>query len=275
LTNKQEDFLSKTKGFLSYLMSIQVQELVPISNNLLSNQPNKQIQQIQVNIVKKIILPILKKESKKENPLSDKQISTFMKSCIKLSDIQNKHFTIKQLVDSDLNAYESITNKIKNNSVMSAHSKEESLQIIDVLKNYQKNIIPTIMKKMPLLEKTLIQIDVKDLYRSLYGSLLSFVCIGTLLDLPDLQHRRTFENIAHQGHELAKNLAGYTDTLDILTSPEKLQDGVIIKSDNEKEFIEIDFNKIGIGKYCILTYKDERYVVKRIDQDHLAFYDVK
>jgi len=256
-------------------MSIQVQELVPISNNLLSNQPNKQIQQIQVNIVKKIILPILKKESKKENPLSDKQISTFMKSCIKLSDIQNKHFTIKQLVDSDLNAYESITNKIKNNSVMSAHSKEESLQIIDVLKNYQKNIIPTIMKKMPLLEKTLIQIDVKDLYRSLYGSLLSFVCIGTLLDLPDLQHRRTFENIAHQGHELAKNLAGYTDTLDILTSPEKLQDGVIIKSDNEKEFIEIDFNKIGIGKYCILTYKDERYVVKRIDQDHLAFYDVK
>lgn len=226
--NSQEEFLFKIMPFVSYIMSVQAQELVPVSNNILNNKQsgdfrhNTQIQKIQIHVAKKIILPIIEKDSKKPNPLSDKKINDFTKSCLNLSDILKREYKMEQLMDSDMKHYDKITLQINDNTVMSRHSKEEALQIIEILKDYQTNMVPIVNKRLPLLEEAIHQIDIKDLLKSLYGSLLSFVCIGTLLGVPNSQSKQKFETLAHQGHELAKNLDNYTDTLDILTNPDEL-----------------------------------------------------
>jgi len=128
---------------------------------------------------------------------------------------------MQQLVNADQEYYDKVTEQIKSNTVMSPHSKQESLEIITILKDYQANILPIISKRLALLEEALHEIDRKDLFRSLYGSILASICIGTLLGLPDFQSKQKFETLAHQGHELAKNLDGYIDTLDILTNPDE------------------------------------------------------
>lgn len=54
----------------------------------------------------------------------------------------------------------------------------------------------------------------------------------------------------------------------------KQKSGVTVKQESEKEFIEIDLDKMDMGALYLVKYQDENYAVKKIDDDQVVFYDV-
>lgn len=50
---------------------------------------------------------------------------------------------------------------------------------------------------------------------------------------------------------------------------------VSVKSDGENDYIDIPFQDLEQDKfYLVKDYHGETYAVRKISQDHLAFYDV-
>ncbi len=49
---------------------------------------------------------------------------------------------------------------------------------------------------------------------------------------------------------------------------------VTVKRDSERQFIEIDFEKLEIGQLHLVKYQGELYAVQRISRFEIAFYDV-
>lgn len=211
------------------MMSIQVQQFVPHSDYTLSNQKldlginleDKQIQKIMERLRKKIVFPILDKDYKKTQPLSDEKIKEFMKICLSFTKVLEEKHNLEQLGQLDLQVYQNSMEKIKNNSQISKKSQENALELIDILMDYSRIIVPIAINKPILLEKASKQIDLDDLFRSLYGSQLAYVCIVAILDVNEFQNDQKFSIIANHGYRLAKNLDGYIDTLDILTTPDE------------------------------------------------------
>lgn len=206
-----------------------MQKLVPDSKHVmaenLTNRPlNKdelEILKIQNKIMNKIVIPILKKEYKKEPPLSNKKIREFFKCCMKLSEITYNKNNAQELAETTLMVYQKGIDKIQQNSVITPHSKQEFIETTEILIDYTENINSIINQRFALLEKAIEQIDLEDLFDSLYGSILSFFCIYFLIDMPELQDQNKFTRITEFGHDLAKNLDGYIDTIDILTNPDE------------------------------------------------------
>ena len=60
----------------------------------------------------------------------------------------------------------------------------------------------------------------------------------------------------------------------IVTTEHGMDKIVSVKQDKEKEFIEIDFDKLEIDKLYIVDYQNESYAVKRVSDHNFAFYDV-
>ena len=52
------------------------------------------------------------------------------------------------------------------------------------------------------------------------------------------------------------------------------EQGVRIKQEANKEHIEIDVDRMNIGKFYMVKYHDETYVVRKIGNEQIAFYDV-
>ena len=50
--------------------------------------------------------------------------------------------------------------------------------------------------------------------------------------------------------------------------------GVNVKQETDKEFIEIDLDKMDMGTFYFVKYQDETYAVRKIGDDQVAFYDV-
>jgi hypothetical protein len=49
---------------------------------------------------------------------------------------------------------------------------------------------------------------------------------------------------------------------------------VSVKMDEEKEYIDIDYQNLEQNKFYLVQYQGEIYAVKKISQHELAFYDV-
>ena len=54
----------------------------------------------------------------------------------------------------------------------------------------------------------------------------------------------------------------------------KVQEAVLVRRDEEREFIEIDFDSLEADKIYLVKYQNEQYAVKRISDHEFAFYDV-
>jgi hypothetical protein len=210
-------------------MSIQVQQFTPHSKYNVYNQKldlgidlqDKKIQKIIDRLSKKVLGPILKKDYKKAQPLSDKKIREFIKISIALADALQQKYNLDQLGQSDIEAYQNSMGRIKNSSWISNESRENALKTIDILMDYSRIILPIAINNPSLLENAGKQIDLKDLFRSLYGSLLAYVCLLVILDVEEFQNDQRFSIITNHGYNFAKNLDGYIDTIDILTKPDE------------------------------------------------------
>lgn len=210
-------------------MSIQVQRFTPHSKYNISDKKldlgielhDEKIQKVIDRLSKKVLQPILKKDYKKSQPLSDKKILEFTKISTILADMLQKKYNLNQLGQSDLEAYENSIDRIKNNSWISKQSQEDALKMIDILMDYSRIIVPIAINKRELLENAGKQIDLNDLFRSLYGSQLAYVCLLVIMNVEEFQNDQRFSIITNHGYNFAKNLDGYIDTIDILTKPDE------------------------------------------------------
>lgn len=210
------------------IMSKQVQQFMPpkydISNqrlNLGLDLQDKDIQTLFDRLSKKVLEPILKKDYRKPQPLTDKKLKEFAKISIKLTDVLEKKHHFDQLAQSSLEVYQHNITRIHDNSWVSNESRQYSLKIIDILMDYTRIIVPIAINAPNLLEAAGRQIDVKEFLQSLYGSLLAYVCLIVILDIDEFRNDDRFTIIAKHGYEFAKTLDGYIDTIDILTKPDE------------------------------------------------------
>ncbi len=58
----------------------------------------------------------------------------------------------------------------------------------------------------------------------------------------------------------------------LYSAPE--EQGVKVKQEANKEHIEIDVDKMDIGKFYMVKYHDEAFIVRKIGNEQIAFYDV-
>lgn len=67
------------------------------------------------------------------------------------------------------------------------------------------------------------KIDYKEFEKSLYGSILSFICIMTIVSsVPQISMKaNALALLIDESYQLVSILNSYTDTLDILTNPKE------------------------------------------------------
>jgi len=210
-------------------MTMMNPELLPNSANLFLGQyfysrrvQDRQIDNKEIRITKKIIFPIIKSKSK-EGIIQESDITTFMSSCQVISHILHNKYGFKKTVQNDLEVYQMCLLKI-DQSGLSNENKDMMHYLLDSLKDYTLNIIQISERKKEL-KNIPDQIDYVDFLKSLYGSTLAFICVMIgLLGSPSIKIRtNVLTLLINEGFRFATNLDSYTDTLDILTNPDELE----------------------------------------------------
>ena len=208
-------------------MSMMGQELLPNSTSVFLGQyfqmkqsPDRQIDNKEVEITKKLILSILKSKSKNQI-IRESDISEFMKACMEISNILHEKHGSK-ITKLDLEIYDMCSLKI-NQTELSSENKKMTHYLLDSLKDYTLNMIH-ISKRKRELENIDEQFDYDDFKKSLYGCMLSFICIMIgILGSPYIEIKTNILTLLiNEGFGFASDLNSYTDTLDILTNPDEL-----------------------------------------------------
>lgn len=84
---------------------------------------------------------------------------------------------------------------------------------------------------------------------------------------PELQNRILF---------LESRMAQLERMVNLLTNQHTIVDPqmISVKKDSENDYIDIPFQDLEMDKFYLVNYLGESYAVRKISQDHLAFYDV-
>ena len=183
---------------------------------------NRQIDNIEIKITKKTIFPIIKSKTK-ESIIQKSNIDEFIRDCKEISSIIYYKYDLKKTFQLDLEVYQMCLQKIDQTG-LSRENKYMIHCLLDSLKDYTENIIQ-ISKREKELENISKHLDYADFKRSLYGSMLAFICIMIgILATPTIKIRTDIlTKLINEGFNFASNLDSYTDTLDILTNPDELE----------------------------------------------------
>jgi len=223
---KNHEDLSFRLNPSTYIMSMMVQKLIPypleISKELQlrTRIPDRLIDQLELHAAQSIIMPLVTKEYKKENSISDEKIEQFMEICVRITETLLRKYNLDYLTKLNLDVYQASIDYVKKQNWLSIGEQKQAIEIIDILNDYSVSITPIILSGDKIIMSAFEEIDVKDLLKSLYGTLLSFVCIMITLS-PQFRNKNRFSAFVRQGYEFAKNVDGYIDTLDILTNPDE------------------------------------------------------
>ena len=204
------------------------QELFPNSTNVFLRQyfqikksKDRQIDNKEIKITKKLIFPILESKSKNQI-IRESDIDEFMKACLEISNILYEKYDSKTTTKLDLEIYDLCLLKI-DQSRLSDENKEMIHYLLDSLKDYTLNMMH-ISKRKKELENIHEKFDYEDFKKSLYGCILSFICIMIgILGSPHIEIKTNILTLLiNTGFDFASDLNSYTDTLDILTNPDEL-----------------------------------------------------
>ena len=183
---------------------------------------NRQIDNNEMKITEKIIFPIIKSKTK-ESIIQESNIDEFMKDYIKISSAIQYEYDLKKTFQLDLEVYQMCLQKI-DQAGLSRENKYMIHCLLDSLKDYTENIIQ-ISKRERELENISKHLDYAGFKRSLYGSMLAFICIMIgILATPTIKiQTNILTKLINEGFKFASELDSYTDTLDILTNPDELE----------------------------------------------------
>ena len=204
------------------------QELLPNSTNLFlrpyfyaNKTQDRQIDSNKVRITKKIIFPIIKSKPR-DRIIRESDIQEFMQDCKKISQTIYNRSDFKKTAKLDLEVYQMCLQKIDQIG-LSPEDKSITHHLLDSLKDYTLNIARILERKQEL-EGMPNQIDYKDFKKSLYGCILSFICIMMgILPTPTIKvDTSVLTLLINEGFNFASELDAYTDTLDILTNTNEL-----------------------------------------------------
>lgn len=220
-------------------MSFTTQILIPFSSSnedlakLKIREPElyEKVIGVSTELANNVILPIIRTEYQTINPLSIEYIQKFKGYCLRSTELVSSKIAVDQIGEINLKTLEMVKERLKKQQKLSRESVKNALRLIDVLSEYFQTTVLLIQKRKPLLEKALDDVDKEDLFLSLYGSLLAFVCFSVILGVKKMKDDERFSAIVDAGNEYANQLDGYTDTLDILTNPEELE--LLRKSESE------------------------------------------
>ena len=62
---------------------------------------------------------------------------------------------------------------------------------------------------------------------------------------------------------------------DVLSNFVDVDKPIMVKRDNEKQFIEIDFDKMGNNIIYLVKYHDTQYAIQKISEHEFATYEVQ
>jgi hypothetical protein len=90
------------------------------------------------------------------------------------------------------------------------------------LMDYENVLLGIAIKRPVQLAEALKEVDVNDLLKSVYGTLLALVCIFTILKEQNYDHKKVkmFVNLTE---EYSATIESYADTIDIMSNPEEME----------------------------------------------------
>jgi hypothetical protein len=177
-----------------------------------------------VNSIKdNITNPILLTNKTDIQIVYSEKIKPFQDGWLNLVQVNHDHKTPdwKQKMNMNLAFYDRTLKMVKGNPIF-ANDDLLIIETVEILKDYEMTIHAIIVKRLTLFENIIRQkeIDVDDFLNSLYGSFMALVCFWIIARTKGYDER-IVPVIARVSHDLAVKLDSYTETLDILTSPEE------------------------------------------------------
>lgn len=230
MDKKWEGFLSYLCPPVSYLMSVTVSMLVPLSNytielNKIKNENPilyKKLVDLNTEIVNEIIMPIVEEGYKSLNPIPYSYIQSFINYSKKEIDLLSSYMDVKKAEKSNIQYYKNCIDRLEKQQRLSKNSVKTAIDLVNILTDYMKTIVAIMENRKSFFLKVFEDMDLNDLAESLYGTTLAFLCINVILNKKWKEEER-FSSIVEAGFEYAKNLDAYIDTLDVLTNPEEDQ----------------------------------------------------
>ena len=186
--------------------------------------PRKKLRWPVTSIINKIISPILTADIIDTERLYYQKIHDFQElwpSLLQFTDIGHKN---KQDAFVNLAFYDRTLKMIKKEQIF-GNDNTSITETIESLKDFEITIQSILNKpnRISLLEEEINsnEIEVNDLFYSLYGSYLGLVCFW-IIARNSKGNERAAHKIAKIIHKLAISLDSYTDTLDIMTNPDEI-----------------------------------------------------
>lgn len=232
-----EELLSHICLPFNYLMTITLEMLVPLADyrdelsKIKTTNPvlYDRLMAISTTIVTEIILPIVEDEYASIEPITQSDIQKFMRYCSEETGLLSTILNITETKKLNLKYYEDLIVRLEKQQRLSENSVQSAIKIVKIMIDYMEMITVIIQNRKLSILKILKDVDYNDLINSIYGTMIAIFCINTVL-AKKLKTEERFSSIVEAGYEFAKNLDGYSDTLDILTSPEELE--LFRKTDN-------------------------------------------
>jgi hypothetical protein len=237
--NDKKDFLSEILPQINYIMSYTTEILIPVSSlseitakEVMNKKDTDPFAHLIHHAIVEIILDIAK-SSKKAGIVFGLHKDDFQETCIEISKLlQSRNPSIQFWREKSLEVLEKYQKRISRRFEEPMRTK--ALYIVEVLTEYCKtaSVISEYRKKE--LDEAIRQIDYEEFKNSIYGTLLTFICLSIASDskgkkLPHIHN--TIQPLTDLGYPLAETLDSYIDTLDILTNPTELE--LFHKTDSE------------------------------------------
>lgn len=134
---------------------------------------------------------------------------------------KNNASRLPEIIESNKTLYDRIKIACKRNNWMPDNLASEITKTISILQDYQNVVIGIQTTRPADLDRAIAEIDVKDLLRSLYGTILAIFVVVKLLNSKKYHDVNKLDILVKQGVYYADNLDSYTDTVDILSNSEE------------------------------------------------------
>ena len=169
-------------------------------------------------IKQEAIFPIF--ENKSKNIIQESDITKFIGCCEMFKTFYSHEQNFEKTTRLSLETYDMCIMKIDQFG-MSEENKNDLHHIRNILKDYTSNIAYIFNRKKKL-ENIFERFDYEDFKKSLYGSLLVFICAMIIISEPSRKiDPDILTHLIKKGIVFATDLNSYVDTIDILTNPEE------------------------------------------------------
>lgn len=173
----------------------------------------------------KIIEPILQSNDTEIHPNFQNAVIPFALKIASVNAIilESQQNNLSKFAELDQTFYDKILQIIRDvSSEIGTDSSAKIAESVKRLMDYENVLLGIVMKRPAQLAEALKEVDINDLIKSVYGTLLALACIFAILKEQRYNDKK-IKIFVDLTEEYSATIEPYADTIDIISNPEEME----------------------------------------------------